>query len=161
MDGKPCGRQFSLGRLYFLMNITVFGATGGTGRQLVGQILAAGCQAAAYARNPSKIGAPHGRLTTVQGEITDRAAVERAVGGSDAVISALGSRPGEDIRSRPLSRGMQNMLAAMRQAGVRAALARTRRRGIVPTGWGGGDPAEHTDWAFSLNAWQLSIYNMQ
>jgi uncharacterized protein YbjT (DUF2867 family) len=37
------------------MKITVFGATGGTGRLLVEQVLASGYQVVAFARNPSKL----------------------------------------------------------------------------------------------------------
>jgi uncharacterized protein YbjT (DUF2867 family) len=41
------------------MKITVFGATGETGRQLVQQALAAGYEIVAYVRNPSKLNISH------------------------------------------------------------------------------------------------------
>ena len=51
------------------MKITVFGATGGTGRQLVEQALAAGDEVVAYVRNPSKLNITHEHLKVIQGEL--------------------------------------------------------------------------------------------
>jgi putative NADH-flavin reductase len=101
------------------LKLTVFGATGATGKLLVEQALAAGNQVVACVRNPSKIKTSHERLTIVQGELSDLAAIERAIHGAEAVISALGPRPGEDRQVRPLTGGMQNILAAMQTNGVR------------------------------------------
>ena len=101
------------------MKLTIFGATGATGKQLIEQALAAGNQVVAFARNPSKIGASHERLTIVPGELTDTAAIERAVSGADAVLSVLGPRPQEDLNSKPLTQGVQNILAAMQKHSVR------------------------------------------
>ncbi len=101
------------------MKLTIFGATGATGKQLIEQALAAGNSVVAFVRNPSKIGASSEQLTVLQGELADSAAIERAVRGADAVLSVLGPRPQEDLRGRPLSRGMENILAAMRKTGVR------------------------------------------
>lgn len=101
------------------MKLTIFVPTGATGKQLIEQSLATGNQVVAFARNPSKIVASHERLTIVQGELTDTAAMERAISGAYAVISVLGPRPQEDINGKPLTHGMQNILAAMRKTGVR------------------------------------------
>ena len=76
------------------MRITIFGATGGTGKQLVEQALAVGYQVVAYVRNPSKLNTRHENLTIVQGELADQAIIERAVSAADAVISVLGPRGG-------------------------------------------------------------------
>jgi putative NADH-flavin reductase len=53
------------------MKIIVFGATGGTGRQLIQQAIAAGCHVVAYARNPSKIDTESERLTIVKGDLSN------------------------------------------------------------------------------------------
>ena len=78
-----------------LKKITVFGATGGTGKQVVEQALASGergrCRTSATL---SKLGITRERLSIVQGELSDAASIERAVTGADAVISALGPRGG-------------------------------------------------------------------
>jgi putative NADH-flavin reductase len=99
------------------MRITIFGATGGTGKQLVEQALEAGNDVVAYVRNPSKLDMNHKHLTIVQGELTDQALIERAVRGANAVISVLGPRGGS--KSKPLTEGMQNIIAAMKKQGVR------------------------------------------
>ncbi len=99
------------------MKLAIFGATGGTGKQLVEQALAAGHEVVAFVRDPSKLTTRHERLTIVPGDVTDQAAVESVVNGVEAVISVLGPR-GDD-RSKPITRGTQNILAAMKKYGVR------------------------------------------
>ena len=99
------------------MKITVFGPTGGTGKQIVEQALAAGYEVVAYARNPSKLDIENERLTVIQGELSDQASIENSVKGSDAVLSSLGPRGGS--KDKPLTLGMQNVIAAMKKQGVR------------------------------------------
>lgn len=77
------------------MNITVFGANGKTGRQVVERALAAGHTVTAFVRDPAK--APQvapgaqDRLRVVIGDALDATAVARAVAEADAVVSALGT----------------------------------------------------------------------
>jgi nucleoside-diphosphate-sugar epimerase len=99
------------------MKLTIFGATGDTGKQLIEQALAAGNQVVAFVRNPSKLDTRHEHLTIVQGELADQATIERAVSGADAVISVLGPRG--DSKNKPITRGIQNILASMKKQGVR------------------------------------------
>ena len=99
------------------MKLTVFGATGQTGKEVVAQALEEGDEVVAYARNPAKLGIANDRLTVVQGELSDRGQIERAIAGADAVVSTLGPRGGS--RDKPLTRGMQNIVAAMDKLGVR------------------------------------------
>ena len=70
-----------------MKKITVFGATGGTGKQFVEQALASRNEVVAYVRNPSKLGIVDEHLSIVQGELTDVALIERAITGADAVIA--------------------------------------------------------------------------
>ena len=100
-----------------MKRITVFGATGGTGKQLVEQALASGNEVGAYVRNPSKLSITHEHLSIVQGELSDAALIERVVSGADAVMSVLGPRGGS--KNKPLTQGMQNIIAAMKKQGVR------------------------------------------
>ncbi len=74
------------------MKLLIFGATGGTGRQLVDQALAQGHEVTAFARNPENVTAKHDHLKVVQGNVMDATSVETAVAGHDAVLSALGNR---------------------------------------------------------------------
>jgi len=99
------------------MKIAIFGATGGVGRQLVGQALAAGHEVTAFARDPGKLDMRHDGLRIVQGDVTDPQAVEQAIEGVAAVLCALNSRRG--AKGAPISVGTKNILAAMKKSGVR------------------------------------------
>jgi putative NADH-flavin reductase len=99
------------------MKITIFGATGETGKQIVEQALAEGYEIVAYIRNPSKLNINHEHLKVIQGQLTDEPLIESAVSGAGAVISTLGPRGGS--KNKPLTTGMQNIIAAMKKQGVR------------------------------------------
>jgi len=73
------------------MRITVFGATGGTGRLVVRDALAAGHAVTALVRDPAALGPVADQVTVVPGDARDAAAVARAVAGAQGVISAIGS----------------------------------------------------------------------
>ena len=72
------------------MNLVVLGATGGTGRLVVKQALAAGHTVTALVRSPEKLAVRDPKLHVVAGQATDPSAVARALDGADALISALG-----------------------------------------------------------------------
>jgi putative NADH-flavin reductase len=99
------------------LKITLFGATGGTGKYLVEAALARGYYVTAFARNPAKLGLQSERLFTVEGDIQDPQKVFEAVAGADVVISVLG--PTSNQPTFEVSRGMANILAAMQAYGVR------------------------------------------
>lgn len=99
------------------MKLTIFGATGGTGKQLIKQALVEGNHVVAYVRNPSKLEIMHKDLTIVGGELADQMMIEQAVNGVDAVISVLGPRNGS--KNKPITQGMLNIIAAMNKYGVR------------------------------------------
>ena len=100
------------------MKVLIFGASGGTGRELVNQGLQQGLAVTAFVRNPAGFMIRHPNLTITQGDVTDRGGVEQVVGGHDAAISALG---GSTLlkRDSDLTVGVHNMLNAMEQAQVR------------------------------------------
>ena len=75
------------------MKLLVFGASGGTGRQLVERALAQGHQVTAFVRDPAKLPLTHQNLRVAQGDALRYDTVEPAVAGQDAVLSALGVRP--------------------------------------------------------------------
>lgn len=74
------------------MKLLVFGATGGTGKELVRQALQQGHVVTAFARDPGKIQLAHDELRVVRGDILEPESIETAVAGQDAVLSALGTR---------------------------------------------------------------------
>lgn len=108
------------------MRITVFGATGKTGKLLVRQALEQGHDIVALARNAAKMDIQSPRLQVVQGDIQNAHAVAQAIAGSDAVISVLG--PTSNAPDLKVSQGMQNILAGMRQE-KRQASHHFHRRG--------------------------------
>jgi putative NADH-flavin reductase len=100
------------------MKLTVFGATGGVGREVVTQALDHGDYVTAYVRNPAKLDLTHPSLTVVTGELADGEAVQRAVHGADAVISALGPSLDRKATGMPLVDGTGSIVEAMRAEGV-------------------------------------------
>ncbi|WP_424920536.1 NAD(P)-dependent oxidoreductase [Streptomyces sp. wa13] len=73
------------------MRIAVFGANGPTARHITHQALTAGHDVVAVTRRPGSVPARPG-LTVALADATDPAAVDAAVDGTDAVLSALGTR---------------------------------------------------------------------
>lgn len=73
------------------MRLTVFGATGKTGRQVMEQALAAGHEVTAAVRTPAGVELRHERLRVVRCDVMEAAEVAAAVDGADAVISTVGS----------------------------------------------------------------------
>jgi nucleoside-diphosphate-sugar epimerase len=101
------------------MQLAIFGATGRVGSAVTEKALDDGYFATAFVRNPSKLTIEHEHLTVVQGDATDPAAVERAVYGKDAIISAMATSASKKIaESKPLTRGTQNIIDAMKKCGV-------------------------------------------
>ncbi|MEU0239630.1 NAD(P)H-binding protein [Nocardiopsis sp. NPDC006198] len=69
--------------------ITVLGATGGTGRQVVEQALAAGHRVTALVRDPARMPLVHDRLDVVRMPVPDPEALRALLGRTDAVVSGL------------------------------------------------------------------------
>jgi putative NADH-flavin reductase len=99
------------------MKLTIFAATGGIGRHLVEQALAAGHDVTAVARNPRNLPA-RARVVTADLAAPDPAVLANAVDGADAVLSGLGPRnPRSDAGIA--SRGTRAIVAAMQATHVR------------------------------------------
>ncbi|AXB45222.1 NAD(P)-dependent oxidoreductase [Amycolatopsis albispora] len=98
------------------MKITLFGATGATGKHVVDQACAAGHQVTAVVRDASKL--TRGDVTVVEADTMDPAAIEPAVAGADGVISALGSRNGR-APTTVCTDGAASILRAMAAVGTR------------------------------------------
>lgn len=102
------------------MRLAVFGATGHVGRELVDQALAAGHQVTALVRDPAGL-PPREGLSVVPGAVTDTDAVSRVIAGSDAVLSALGTRKPWGVTV--CADGMRAILPAMKSHGVSRLIA--------------------------------------
>jgi len=72
------------------MKLTIFAATGGIGRQILEQALAAGHDVTVVVRNPNKLSGEAVRVVTADMAAPDPAALQAAVQGADAVLSGLG-----------------------------------------------------------------------
>ena len=98
------------------MKITIFGATGGTGKHLVQKALQRGHQVVAYARTPSKLEIKHHNLRIVEGDIKDERRVADAIEGADGVINAIGPTPNspEDL----METAAENIVSGMNNHGV-------------------------------------------
>lgn len=103
------------------MRFTVLGATGGTGRELITQGLAAGHELTAVVRDPARLPVRDERLDIVRADVFDAAALEPAVKDADAVLSALGHRSRQDTW----------VCAPAARATVAAMRATDRRRLLV------------------------------
>ena len=106
------------------MKLTVFGATGGTGSEAVGQALDAGHEVLAVVRNPARLRISHPNLTIMTADVLQPAEIADAVAGRDAVISALGhsQRPAErKAAARPTlcADSARSVTEAMRATGSR------------------------------------------
>ena len=99
------------------MKIAIFGATGGTGSELVKQALERGHSVTAFVRNSAQLAENGDGLTVMTGNIHDSASVERCVQGHDAVICALGAR---DLKKTMIrTEGTVNIINAMKDNNVR------------------------------------------
>lgn len=116
-----------------IMKVLVFGATGGSGRAAVQQLLAEGHVVSAFTRRQAADGEDRA-VHYIYGDVMSAADVERAVKGQDAVVVTLG------ISENPLrvrlfgpartpitvrSTGTQHIIAAMHKHGVRKLVVQT------------------------------------
>lgn len=104
------------------MIITIFGATGTVGKELVKQALFNGHQVRAFGRNVFTAGFPEDKnLELIQGALFDETQVFDAVSGADAVLSAIGG--GFDGTDKARSLGIKNIIEQMVRAGVNRIVA--------------------------------------
>ncbi|MBH2696714.1 NAD(P)-dependent oxidoreductase [Serratia marcescens] len=103
------------------MKVAIIGATGFVGRRVVDEALARGIQVTAIARQKKEL-PEHANLTVAQGDVADTAWLAGQLRGQDAVISAYNPGWGEDNLYEKTTRGAQQILTAVEQAGVKRLL---------------------------------------
>ena len=121
------------------MKVALFGATGGTGSQFLQQALAAGHEVRALARDPEKLPGDSPALSIVAGDVREATAVAKTIAGTDAVVSALGTRQGDDPIEAVSTR---HILDAMKTHSV--------DRLIVVTSLGVGDSEDQVPFFFKM-----------
>ena len=95
------------------MKISVFGATGGTGREIIEQALAVGTDITVLVRDPARLSDKVGGVYIVTGDVLDPRKVQEALGGADAVVVSLGNR--SDSPENTVSEGTKNIIMAMQK----------------------------------------------
>lgn len=115
------------------MNLTVFGATGGIGREIVRQALGAGHRVTAVVRDPARLDAAGDALQVFRADLTDPEDLRAAVRGRDAVLSGLGARSRKD--AGVATRLTRTVLRALEAEDVRRLL-------VVSAGPVGPAPAD-------------------
>jgi nucleoside-diphosphate-sugar epimerase len=117
------------------MRVFVTGASGLVGRRLVARLLRDGVSVTAYVRTPGALGVVGDGLTVTAGVVENRAAVERAAAGCDAVVHlANASRVVDEARVHAVNvGGTEHVLGAARSVGARrfvftSTISATRER---------------------------------
>ncbi|MDI3408541.1 NAD(P)-dependent oxidoreductase [Streptomyces cavernicola] len=105
------------------MKLTVFGATGGIGQEIVKQALAAGHQVTAVVRDPARLTVTGDALDVFRSELRDAESLSDAVAGRDAVLSGLGARSNNDARTGIAAALTRPVLQALDATGTRRFLA--------------------------------------
>ena len=97
------------------MKITIFGATGGTGRLFVDRACAAGYEVTAVVRNPAEL-VSRPNLEVITADFADPEEIVAAVAGRDAVLTAIGAggRGPTTVQTDTTT----SIVAAMRETGV-------------------------------------------
>ncbi len=106
------------------MKLAIFGATGGTGIELVKQALEQGHAVTAFVRDPARLTIEDENLTFATGDVFDPASVAQAVQGQDAVVCALGA--GSDLKKTAVrTTGTINIIGGMQAHNVKRLLVVT------------------------------------
>jgi putative NADH-flavin reductase len=104
------------------LKITVFGASGATGAEVVRRACEAGHEVTAVVRGPGRLDYRHELLRVVVADVMDVAAIGAAVAGSEAVVTAIGSRTGLKPTTVQTD-STASIVAAMGEHGVRRLVA--------------------------------------
>jgi putative NADH-flavin reductase len=110
--------------------IILFGATGGTGLQVVRQALMTGHKVTVVVRNPDKFRVSNNNLEVIKGDVLEPTTFVNLLKGMDAVISCVGSKP--FAKTVVYSKGMSNIIEAMDKAGVHRVVCISAGAAVVP-----------------------------
>ncbi len=106
------------------MIVTIFGATGMVGKQLMVHAFSRGWQVRAFGRQVINLidkGLRDDNFTAIKGYVFDAKEVGIAVKGSDAILSALGGKMDGSDTTRSL--GMKNIITQMEKQGPKRIVA--------------------------------------
>lgn len=108
-----------------MRTLTVFGATGTTGRKVVSQALSRGWSVRAFCRPGSQLPVTHANIVRIDGSLDSPEHVREALRGAEAVVVVFGPR--QDARPPDVfcARGTKAILAGMADAGVSRLICQT------------------------------------
>lgn len=121
------------------MKILVLGATGATGRLIVGKAVANGYDVVALVRSRAKAADLAG-AELIEGDARDPAALTRAIAGCDTVVSSLGTAMSPFKEVTLLSTATRALVGVMKQQNI--------QRLVCITGLGAGDSRGHGGFFF-------------
>lgn len=103
------------------IKILLFGASGGTGKQIVQQALEKNYELSIFVRNTASVTGLEKRVHIISGNIINKDQVSQAVKGNTIVISALGNKfPGSLFKQNDtISNGISNILNAMNKYSIK------------------------------------------
>lgn len=104
-------------------NVIVFGATGGTGTELVKQALSKNYHVTAFVRTPSKMKIADENLSIIKGDVMNYQEVANALVNQEVVFCTLGM-PASD-KSTLRRDGTENILKAMEEKGIKRFVCQT------------------------------------
>ncbi|MEB3196484.1 MAG: NAD(P)H-binding protein [Candidatus Sericytochromatia bacterium] len=102
--------------------LALFGATGRTGGHLLREALSRGWAVRALARDPAQLSGHNDRLLVVPGNVRDPEAVAACLLGARAIVTALGTRRGQESDDM-LAVAMRHVVDAAQASGIRRVLA--------------------------------------
>jgi putative NADH-flavin reductase len=140
------------------VKIVVFGANGPTGRLVTRLALERGLDVVAATRSPLQFPLEHDRLAVERVDVFDQASVSRAVGGADAILSALGVPYGRQ-RITTYSAGITAMLQAMAEHHVRRLVCVSSSAVDIEAGPHGGFLFEHVLQPFVAGVLGKTLYD--
>ena len=123
------------------LKIAVFGATGGTGKEVLSQALSKGHEISALVRDPYRLSqtTPE-KVQIVVGDVLNSEVVIETIQDADAVIVTLGHRA--DSPENTVSEGTRNIIRAMEENNL--------KRLVVVTSLGVGDSKNQVPFAFKI-----------
>lgn len=101
------------------MNVLIFGASGGIGKWAVEYALQDGHHVTAYVRHPEKVQITSDHLTLIQGQITDKEKITKALSGQNAVIWCVGIPMKRKYPVMQSLEGHKILIQAMKEQGVK------------------------------------------
>jgi len=102
------------------MRVLVFGAAGNIGRAITAELLARGHAVTAATRSAEQLESLGVPVAT--GDAADPATVARLAQGQDAVVAAIGPKPGAPVPQDAFSGPAHGLIDGLREAGVRRLL---------------------------------------